>query len=171
MAKIITPPQIQDLSELLDVLVHPEKYVKYMQDMEAMRDAIIELLGTVKTRDEANELMAAAQRKYAEAEEVMDAAESQAKDLVSASAERKRFLDRQAEACAQEQAEAQKQIEQDRAAVAAHQAKVESAEKDLATREATIRDQDGAVRARSAILDQREAKLNKLKQAMGDAGI
>mgnify|MGYP003333785569 CR=1 FL=1 len=47
MAKVIQPPQINHLDELLDVLVNQDKYIQYMKGLQAMRDGIAEALGVV----------------------------------------------------------------------------------------------------------------------------
>ena len=44
MSKIITPPQIDDLDGLLDLLLHPQKMVAYLTQLRDMRDAVNESL-------------------------------------------------------------------------------------------------------------------------------
>lgn len=78
MAKIIAPPVINDLTELLDLVLHPDKYVAYLTQLTEMRDAILETLGTVKTKEDADQYLAMARQKSDEASALLTKATADA---------------------------------------------------------------------------------------------
>lgn len=67
MAKIIAPPAIQNLDGFLDMLLHPDKYEGYMKQLKEMKDAIVEHLGTMATKEQADAALAQANAKLSEA--------------------------------------------------------------------------------------------------------
>ena len=56
MSKIITPPQIDDLDGLLELLLHPNKMVAYLTQLRDMRDAVNESLDAYNTKAKADAL-------------------------------------------------------------------------------------------------------------------
>jgi chromosome segregation ATPase len=60
--KIIAPPQINGLDELLEVIIHPERLVATLQQLQTMRDSIIANLSLYQTKQQADEYLAQAQQ-------------------------------------------------------------------------------------------------------------
>lgn len=65
--KVLTPPQINSLDELLDVVLHPDKLVKYLTQMAEMRNAIIAQLDIYTTKDKADQYLVQATQKVQDA--------------------------------------------------------------------------------------------------------
>ncbi len=67
MAKIIAPPVINDLTELLDVVLHPNKYIEYLKQLQDMYNAIMESLDIVQTKEDADKYLSLARQRLDEA--------------------------------------------------------------------------------------------------------
>src|SRR3990167_3966295 len=65
--KIITPPQITDLDELLDVVLHPEKFEERLLALREMRDGILAALEVYATKERADAYFEAAEARLVEA--------------------------------------------------------------------------------------------------------
>src|SRR3990167_3024852 len=85
MAKILAPPAITNLDGLLDLLLHPDKYIAYMQQLQAMKDSILVSLDHLATKDQAEAYLAQAttrlqdaQRLVTEAHDTVQTAQQQA---------------------------------------------------------------------------------------------
>src|SRR3990172_9474230 len=69
--KILAPPQINSLNELLDVVLHPDKLATYLQQLKDLRDAITAQLDAYNTKAKAEEYLAQAHTKQTEAAEAL----------------------------------------------------------------------------------------------------
>jgi hypothetical protein len=57
MAKMIAPPQIGGLMELMDLVTDPNKFQSYVKQLQDYDAAIKERLGLLTTKDEADEYL------------------------------------------------------------------------------------------------------------------
>ena len=74
--KIVAPPQITGLDELIDVIVHPDKLLKTLQQLADMRDAVKANCDILNTKSEADDYLAQAQTASNRANETLQQAES-----------------------------------------------------------------------------------------------
>jgi len=171
MAKLIAPPQINHLDELLDVLTNQDKYVGYMSDMQVMRDVIVEKLGLIDTQEKADQKLQEVQTKYAEALAIVREAQEEARDISAATQLRQTAMDQREQAFAMNESQTRKQLEQDRLALVSQQVQLDKSTQEQDQRETRLRNWEDLLKSRAKGLDEKEAKLNKLKLAMGEAGI
>ena len=171
MAKLIAPPQINHLDELLDVLTNQDKYVGYMSDMQVMRDVIVEKLGLIDTQEKADQKLQEVQTKYAEALAIVREAQEEARDISAAIQLRQAAMDQREQAFAMNESQTRKQLEQDRLALVSQQVQLDKSTQEQDQRETRLRNWEDLLKSRAKGLDEKEAKLNKLKLAMGEAGI
>ena len=82
MAKIITPPSINSLSELLELVTKPEKYRAYAMQLEDTLNAIDERLGDLDSKEKADAYLAQATQTKLEADGARLKAERDAHDIV-----------------------------------------------------------------------------------------
>ena len=82
MAKIITPPSINSLSELLELVTKPEKYRAYAIQLEDTLNAIDERLGDLESKEKADAYLAQATQTKLEADGARLTAERDAHDIV-----------------------------------------------------------------------------------------
>ena len=82
MAKIITPPSINSLSELLELVTKPEKYRAYAIQLEDTLNAIDERLGDLDSKEKADAYLAQATQTKLEADGARLKAERDAHDLI-----------------------------------------------------------------------------------------
>ena len=82
MAKIITPPSINSLSELLELVTKPEKYRAYAIQLEDTLNAIDERLGDLDSKEKADAYLAQAAQIKLEADGARLTAERDAHDIV-----------------------------------------------------------------------------------------
>ena len=82
MAKIITPPSINSLSELLELVTKPEKYRAYAIQLEDTLNAIDERLGDLDSKEKADAYLAQAAQIKLEADGARLKAERDAHDIV-----------------------------------------------------------------------------------------
>lgn len=146
--KIIAPPAITDLDGIIDLLIHPEKYVKYLQDLKAMKDAIVESLGVLETKEKADAALSRAASAEAEAQALKREAEREAK----ASAERTVMVQSRMESA----------LAEDRAKFAALVESHKKAEHALADRERLVEGVEQRLRDRELALAQRELAHSQL---------
>lgn len=171
MAKLIPPPQINHLNELIDVLVHQDKYLQYMKDLHAMRDAIVGLLGVVDTQEKADALLASAEMQYREATDTLTVAHEEAAKLkAELDVQQAHVTESRSTLAGERQALDQARAEQQHD-FAQREADLSQAQQQASAQAVALRQREALLAARMKDLDEREAKLNKLKQALGDAGI
>ena len=82
MAKILTPPSINSLSELLELVTKPEKYRAYAIQLEDTLNAIDERLGDLDSHDKAEAFLAQATQTKLAADGARLTAERDAHDIV-----------------------------------------------------------------------------------------
>lgn len=166
--KIVAPPAITDLDGIIDLLIHPEKYVKYLQDLKVMKDAIVESLGVLDTKEKADAALSRAASVEAEAQALKREAEREAK----ASAER----------TAMAQSRMESALAEDRAKFTAQVESLKKAEHALVDRERLVEGAEQRLRDRELALAQREMahshlvlafqaeqdRLAKMKAALAD---
>lgn len=166
--KIVAPPAITDLDGIIDLLIRPEKYVKYLQDLKAMKDAIVESLGVLDTKEKADAALSRAASVEAEAQALKREAERDAKMA--------------AERTAVTQSRMEASLAEDRAKLAAHIDAHKKAELALADRERLVEGAEQRLRDRELALAQREMahsqrvvafqaeqdRLAKMKAALAD---
>ena len=171
MAKVIQPPQINHLDELLDVLVNQDKYIQYMKGLQAMRDGIAEALGVVDTKEKADDHLQDAQVKHQEALELLATAQEEADKIRTDMTQAQAQHQSQIEAFNQSRAQTLKDLDQDRRSIADQQVSLDRAQADLQQREQALRLLELQLQNKSQVLTEKEARLNKLKAALGEAGI
>jgi seryl-tRNA synthetase len=88
MSKLIAPPQIGGVHELLDLISNPDKYQEYMEQLVRMRDEVVARLGDLDNKEKADTYMAIAQNKMDEIKAIEARLAKKADDL----AERERRL-------------------------------------------------------------------------------
>ena len=170
MAKIITPPQIEDLDGLLELVVNPQKGIAYMKQLKEMRDAIVELLGTYQSQEKATVLLAQAQTKHTEATKTLQDAEA-------CMAKTQQDCDAMCEKVKALQAQAAKEHEAAQAAVAArerafreHEQRVLSKEKEILQRERAMQEAQDVLTRRKKDLDIEFEKMMKRKAVLSEIG-
>ena len=82
MAKLMAPPSIGGLSELLELVTKPEKYRAYAIQLEDTLNAIDERLGDLDSKDKADAYLAQATQTKLEADGARLKAEKDAYDIV-----------------------------------------------------------------------------------------
>lgn len=138
MAKIITPPQIDDLEGLLELVVNPAKGIAYLKSLKDMRDEILALLGVHASKDKVDALLADTTAKHQAASKGLeDSKLSLASTLRECDTRRKKVA------------------EEEKALTDAMQAK----QKDLSLREAAINEKARLVLHQSESLATRENVL------------
>ena len=171
MAKILMPPEIHDLDGLLELVLHPEKGIAYLQQLQAVRDAIIAALGTLETKVQADELVDRASSRMKEALEAASLAhdlESETKVKCAA------MLDEARQTVAGHEHTmglALEQLAKDQAAVTKREADANKALMEASQESMFNRNFQATLDHRKRELDEREARLAKVKVAMGEAGV
>ena len=171
MAKILMPPEIHDLNGLLELVLHPEKGIAYLQQLQAVRDAIIAALGTLETKVQADELVDRASSRMKEALEAASLAhdlENETKVKCAA------MLDEARQTVAgheQTMGLALEQLAKDQAAMTKQEAHANKALAEAAQESMFNRNFQATLDHRKRELDEREARLAKVKVAMGEAGV
>lgn len=157
--KIVTPPQINGIDELLDLIINPGKMASLMQQLKEMKDAVAASCDTYNTKSQADDYLAQAQS----AKALADAALSDAKKILEkahddAERETDALNEHKAKLLAMDQAQNQKA-------------------KDLKHFERSLDERGKALATRADQLDAREAALTEAtaalvrKQAMLDAEV
>lgn len=164
--KIVTPPQITDLDELLDVVLHPEKLAERLQQLKDMRDAILANLGLVTTKEQADEYLVAADVKLRDAkamedkiQEERDVHEEDLAQSKAAFAEQKRLWGEQT-------ARERHVIEQQRNELAKRETDLSDALARLAVREADILANQVLNTQRKQALDAEYQKIASAKKTL-----
>lgn len=171
MAKVITPPSIEDLDGLLELLVRPEKGVEYLKQLQQMRDAILDGLELVKTKEAADAMFARAAATLATANE-------QATAMTEASLKQRQSVEQDMAQMQQETraAKAQvygqlKRVEERERAIQFNLKSIEERESAHAARAQELAGQQILLGSRAEHLDQEEAKLKQLKALMASHGV
>lgn len=171
MAKVITPPSIEDLDGLLELLVRPEKGVEYLKQLQQMRDAILDGLELVKTKEAADAMLARAAATLAAAKEQATAmTEASVKQCQSVEQDVTRWQEeaRAAKAHVDGQVKWMEERERD---IRLKQKSIEEREAAHTARAQELAGQQIMLDARAAHLDQEEAKLKQLKALMASHGV
>ena len=142
--KILPPPPIAGLDELLDVVLHPEKLVARLKQMQEMRDAIKTSLDTYATKDKADDYLGLATAKRAEAQHALADANETLEDVHK-------------EVAALRATQAREQSE--------WQVERQAQQQELAAREKACQDQAAALDAQSRALTVRDGDVTSLLDA------
>ena len=170
MAKIITPPQIEDLDGLLELVVNPQKGIAYMKQLKEMRDAIVELLGTYQSQEKATVLLAQAQTKEAEASKTLREAEAvMAKTRQECAALQAKVVELQAKAKADIEAAHQAVAARERA-FRDHEQQVLTHDAEVTQRERAVQEAQDVVTRRKQDLDIEFEKMMKRKAVLSEIG-
>ncbi len=167
--KIIAPPQINHLDELLDVVLHPDKLATALQQLTDMRNAITEQIGIHNTVDLAKQYLVEAQAKAVAisnaAREISTAAQQRADATASAVAQLQNDQDAWTKAKVQEQdALKLRQTEADERSTSLlkWQADLETRESVVAEEKATLAGLRAKLMDETAKMEQRKAVLNAI---------
>lgn len=171
MAKIVAPPAINDLDGILDLLLHPEKYVKYLQDLKAMHSAVVESIGTLKTKDEADALLASAQTKVQQANERLAEATTAAKDAADQIDRTRKATEREIQLAKDTITQTQRRLAAKEAELMAKEAGLTEEARKQAARAQELAGQCIVIKSREDYLEQEEAKLKHLKSLMASHGV
>lgn len=166
--KIIAPPAITDLDGIIDLLIHPEKYVKYLQDLKTMKDAIVESLGVLETKEKAEDALGRASQLEGEAATL----KREAQGLVAQARQQAASLVASATAkCDAERAQLQRALDASRAneqALAKREAGIAEQERALMTREQVVAGKEAAHRQAVQTLQAEQDRLVKMKAALAE---
>ena len=171
MPKIIAPPTINSLDGLLTLVVDPEKGVAYLKALQAMRDAIIVNLETLRTKELADEYLASASTKMQEALDAASVAQDMEQDTRAKCAA---MLDEARQKVAGHEHTmglALEQLSKDQAALAKRESEAGKELAEATQQSLFNRNFQATLDKRKQELDEREAKLSKLKAVIGEAGI
>ena len=166
--KIIPPPPIADLDELLDVVLHPEKLVARLKQMQEMRDAITEALGVHGTKAKADELLHHATIKHDEAHHAMtDASEMLETCQAESEALRVAMAKEHAEWHAKRQAQQQELVAREKTCQA-QAAALDAQSGELTVREGALHAAQDATTKQKAKLDEEHDKMMKRKALLSE---
>ncbi len=171
MAKILTPPSINDLDGLLDLMIHPDKGLDYLKQLQAMRDAILDGLGVVKTKEEADALLAQASTLRHEAQRQVQSAtdEIQAK-LQDAKTDMEKMR-AQAKGLDEQSQQRVKDLRAREDDVQARAKKLDAVAASQADKAQELAGLEITLNSRAAYLEKEEAKLKQLKSLMASHGV
>ena len=171
MAKIIAPPEIHNLDGLLELVLHPEKGIAYMQQLQAMRDAITADLGVVTTKSQADELVDRASAKMKEALEAATIAQDMEDDTKAKCAAMLDDAQKKVAGHDHTMGLALEQLAKHQADVTKLESEASKALTEAAQESMFNRNFQATLDRRKQELDEREARLAKVKVAMGEVGI
>jgi hypothetical protein len=145
--KIIQPPAINNLEELLDVVLHPDKLKKALKQLADMKAAIVESIGVYETKAKADDYLSQAQ---VQANGVVE----QAKALSAKSQEEAKLLAKAMENFAKDQDAWKKAKEMEQASFIAMK-------RDLLAQADRLKQQEEAVIVREQQVQRNQADLAK----------
>ena len=146
--KILNPPAIGNLDELLDLLLHPDKYAKYLKQLQEVRDSITTQLETYNTKEKADDYLAQAQAIQAEALATRGKAEALVKEKTKLRADTKTEI-----------AKIQEELKE---RVNKHEAAMKERERTIATYDEELKAKTLELNARDMALQEQEAALERL---------
>lgn len=152
--KIVTPPHINDLDELLDVVLHPQKLANYLQQMADMRTAILESLDVYTTKDKADTYLNQATQKQSDALQAL----ADANDTLQAVHEEV-AVQRATLTHAQEEWQRSRTAQQDELTAREKTCQAQAAALDAQSQELTVR--EGALHAAQDAATKRKAQLDE----------
>jgi len=152
MSKIITPPQIDDLDGLLDLLLHPQKMVAYLTQLRDMRDAVNESLDAYNTKAKADALLVQAAAKH---EEAM-AASLDASDMVD---EAKKDVAAMKASFEKDKAQWEAERQRKHRELVARETEVQKAKQTVQVATANLSTREGELQAKHAILIAQQSAL------------
>lgn len=171
MAKILTPPAIAGLDGLLDLILQPDKYQKYLQDLQSMRNGIVELLGVVKTKDAANELLAIATAKHVDAEEHLTKALDAAKQATQEVQRCRDAAEREAQRVKEELNEMRQRLAAKEAELIARDAALTQLHAQYTANVDLLKHDQAALAERQTVVAEHEAKLKRAKAFLEAQGV
>lgn len=166
MAKVIMPPQITSLDELLDIVVHPDKFAARLTQMIEVRDAITSKLSTIQTVEEAEEYLVEARDRNAASREELAKALRIGSDASLAKQSMVEQMTKEQDAWTKA-----KELEQDALATYKRELMEKSerliqAELALGEREQKLQDDQSLLAARRQKLDDEVERMNKRKELL-----
>lgn len=167
--KIITPPHITDLDELLDVVLHPEKFTARLLALQEMRDSILAVLDTYATKDKADTYFGAAETRLADANRTLESAlnlkEIQEEDheiQVAHLVQEQEKWNAMQQSQAQELASRRQELEREAANVAAQQRQLAQENTEVQAMLASVMQQKEAVKKEMGKIDTAKKVLDTL---------
>lgn len=152
MAKIVAPPAIKDLDGFIDLFLHPEKYQAYMQQLKEMKDAIVESLDVLDTKEKADAHLHEAHAKHAEATTTL--------------ADARVAVEKAAAECEAARRDADAYVKAARTSADAMLADATKREHTIAEQAAVLTMREQAVTKREMLADATEAQLTQRKAAL-----
>jgi chromosome segregation ATPase len=171
MAKIITPPSINDLDGLLDLMLHPDKGLDYLKQLHAMREAILDSLGVVKTKEEADALLAQASASWHEAKRQVQSATDEIQAKMREAKQDVEKMRAQAKALDEQSQQRLKDLREREEDVQVRAKKLDAVAVSQAEKAQELAGLEITLNSRAAYLDKEEAKLKQLKSLMTSHGV
>lgn len=171
MAKILTPPSITDLDGLLDLMIHPDKGLDYLKQLHAMRDAIQDSLGVVKTKEEADALLAQASASWHEAQRQVQSATEEIQAKMRTATQDVETMRAKARAVDEQSQQRLKDLRDREDDVQARAKKLDAIAISQAEKAQELAGLEIALNNRAAALEKEEAKLKQLKSLMTSHGV
>ena len=169
MAKIIAPPEIHDLDGLLRLVLHPEDGIAYLQQLQSMHESITASLGLVTTKDAAEALVSQAEVKVRDALEMTSAAQELEADTKAKCAVMLSEVQAKVDFHEQTMTNALAQLAKSQADVTKREGEASRELAEAAQQSLFNRNFQATLDRSKQELDEREAKLSKLKVAIGEA--
>lgn len=169
MAKIIAPPEIHDLDGLLELVLHPEKGIAYLKALQELRDSITATLGLLTTKALADEHLAIAGGKMQEALEASTMAQEIESETKAKCATMLSETQAKVDFHEQTMTGALAQLAKSQADVTKREGEASRELAEAAQQSLFNRNFQATLDRRKQELDEREAKLSKLKVAIGEA--
>jgi len=168
MSKIITPPQIDDLDGLLDLLLHPQKMVAYLTQLRDMRDAVNESLDSYNTKAKADALLVQAAAKHEEAMAAsLDASEMVDEAKKDVAAMKASFEKDKAQWAAERQRQQKDLVAREKDVAKAKQ-DVQSATDNLSAREGELQAKQAALIVQQSSLAAQQEKITKAHATLAE---
>lgn len=169
--KIITPPFINDLEGLLELMVDPKKGIAYLQQMKAMKDAIDASLETLKTKEQADEALALARQKLDAAIDKVAEAEVAQREIHHEVAQEMDDLAAAKDAFEADRSRRSAELDARQRDLDAYAEKVGLQVRDLSQQEADLRKREANLKDGQAQLAAAQAAWAKKVAALKDAGL
>ncbi len=148
--KIIPPPAINNLDELLNVILHPDKLKTALQQLSDMKAAIVANLDLYTTKDKADDYLIQAQAKHAEA--------------VAAMTEAKALVQQKTKAMAEAKAQIANVQEELKVRVSKHEASMKAREQQVESSEAAMRKRAESLTTRELQVQNQAVEVARLEK-------
>ena len=170
MAKVLMPPHINSLDELLEMVIHPEKFTAYLTQLKDVRDAITTQLGVYATKDKAEEYLSQAQAKDTEAQASLNRARDIEEEKIRAGDAKMAELMRDQDAWTKAKQTEQSTFKERERQLTDYERSLHAQHQDLNIRAAQLDEQDAVLARLSAKLAAEQERLEKTKAVLNAIG-